>query len=564
MKKLFILVAFFMMVLPVMSVFAEDSDSNLVLRKTPSFHQSYPVLNPGYLVDGNELTSTSVPKNGFLYFSLTRELGDTFDISSLTVSSKSTVPSAITVKMYNKSGAVVYNAALSSYNTKIPLNAKGVVDVWFYISSSVSVDPVISEITIMGTRIPAGTNTDANKFVINNLKYTSISDTAITLNWTPISSVYLKSYKVYQNNVLKETIATNSYPITSLEPGETYSFKVTPVDTFNKEFPGATISYTVPVPDTTPPEKVQGVRVQPSKTSALVTWTKSSADDLAGYWIYVDGQKANESLLISESYQLTGLKEKTTYKVHVVAQDKAGNVSENSDEARFQTDTTPPDQIKGVKVQPSQTEALITWTKSSADDLAGYSVYVDGQKVTDLLTSESYKLTGLKTNTTYKVYVVAQDKAGNVSDKSDTVSFTTTIPTTDSDQEQTPEYILVTWTATPGAISYEVLLNGRVVGTAPADATSFKVTKAMGYNPQNLTNKTAVRAKFADGSTGGSNPGGGNPFGGGWGFDGKDVWQNVVMLVGSLSIFLLLGIVIKFAPRIFTMIRNAINAKKSY
>lgn len=43
-----------------------------------------------------------------------------------------------------------------------------------------------------------------------------------------------------------------------------------------------------------------------------------------------------------------------------------------------------------------------------------------------------------------------------------------------------------------------------------------------------------------------------------WGFGSSDVWQTSMMIVGSVSGFLLLGIVVKFAPKIFGVIRSAV------
>ncbi|MEK4466427.1 hypothetical protein ACFWMP_31290 [Paenibacillus sp. NPDC058367] len=43
-----------------------------------------------------------------------------------------------------------------------------------------------------------------------------------------------------------------------------------------------------------------------------------------------------------------------------------------------------------------------------------------------------------------------------------------------------------------------------------------------------------------------------------WGFGASDVWTNVMLIVGSVSAFLILGICIKFAPKVFTVIFKAL------
>ena len=136
----------------------------------------------------------------------------------------------------------------------------------------------------------------------------------------------------------------------------------------------------------------------------------------------------------------------------------------------------------------------------------------------------------------------------------------TPIPPTESGQENTPDYILVTWKETPKAVGYLIYLNGKQVGSAGADERSFKITKAMGYKPDSLANVTMVKAEFADGSIGEGNntnpPIVGSPDG--WRLTGSDIWTNIVMLVASLGLFVLLGICVRFAPRVFRIIRQAV------
>lgn len=43
-----------------------------------------------------------------------------------------------------------------------------------------------------------------------------------------------------------------------------------------------------------------------------------------------------------------------------------------------------------------------------------------------------------------------------------------------------------------------------------------------------------------------------------WGFTGADIWSNGMLIVGSLATFVLLGIVVKFAPRIIKVIWSAL------
>lgn len=72
----------------------------------------------------------------------------------------------------------------------------------------------------------------------------------------------------------------------------------------------------------------------------------------------------------------------------------------------------------------TQTTIDISWTASSDNvGVTGYDVYVDNKLVASQ-TTRTYTVTGLTANTTYEIYVVAKDAAGN-STSSDTISVTT-------------------------------------------------------------------------------------------------------------------------------------------
>lgn len=43
-----------------------------------------------------------------------------------------------------------------------------------------------------------------------------------------------------------------------------------------------------------------------------------------------------------------------------------------------------------------------------------------------------------------------------------------------------------------------------------------------------------------------------------WGFGGSDIWSNAMMIVASLATFVILGIVVKFAPKVIAVIWSAL------
>ena len=76
-------------------------------------------------------------------------------------------------------------------------------------------------------------------------------------------------------------------------------------------------------------------------------------------------------------------------------------------------------------VDASPTRLSLTWT-ASTDNIAvnGYTVFVDGVNYGTVPTN-NVDITGLTPTTTYSIYVVAKDAAGNVSDVSATIQGTT-------------------------------------------------------------------------------------------------------------------------------------------
>lgn len=118
--------------------------------------------------------------------------------------------------------------------------------------------------------------------------------------------------------------------------------------------------------------------------------------------------------------------------------------------------------------------------------------------------------------------------------------------------------MLVSWTETPGAVKYLIYLNGNYVGTAPAGVTEFKITKAMGYNPNAPSKQAAVKPQMADGTIGdGVSNQPPTYSGSGWGFTALDILVNVMTIIGTLSLFILLAIAVKIVPNIIALIMDA-------
>ncbi|GAA3735059.1 glycoside hydrolase family 9 protein [Salinactinospora qingdaonensis] len=178
-------------------------------------------------------------------------------------------------------------------------------------------------------------------------------------------------------------------------------------------------------------------------TAVTLSWgasTDSGGSGLAGYEVYRETSSGDELVASPNgtSTTLSDLDPNTTYVHHVVAVDGAGNTSEASATVTFTTDqigqedTTPPT-VPGEPSASNVTATAVTlsWgasTDSGGSGLAGYEVYRETSSGDELVASPSgtsTTLSGLEPATEYTYYVVARDLAGNTSEASATVSFTT-------------------------------------------------------------------------------------------------------------------------------------------
>ncbi|WP_330263420.1 PQQ-dependent sugar dehydrogenase [Streptomyces griseorubiginosus] len=157
---------------------------------------------------------------------------------------------------------------------------------------------------------------------------------------------------------------------------------------------------------------------------------------VTAYDLYEHGNKIGEASGGSTSNVITGLTPGTTYNLTVIARDAAGNTSPASPVVDCTTkpssDTTPPTKPGTLSAADvTANSAALSWGAATDDRaVAGYDVRSDST-VYKSVTGTSTTLTGLACNSPYSLNVVARDAAGNVSQPSNTVTFTTKACATD-------------------------------------------------------------------------------------------------------------------------------------
>ena len=236
-----------------------------------------------------------------------------------------------------------------------------------------------------------------------------------------------------------------------------------------------------------------------TETTAKLTWSEATDNvGVAGYNVYVNEAKVNDTLVTGTEYSLTDLTAATEYSVTVTAVDAAENESAKSEAVIFTTEAekdteapTAPTEVKATEV--TETTAKVTWSEATDNvGVVGYNVYLNETKVNDtLVTGTEYALTELTEATEYAVRVTAVDAAENESARSEAATFTTlkkeepkdteapSVPTAVVAADITQTTAKVTWDASTdnvGVAGYNVYVNEAKVNASPVTVTEYDLT----------------------------------------------------------------------------------------
>ena len=233
-----------------------------------------------------------------------------------------------------------------------------------------------------------------------------------------------------------------------------------------------------------------------TETTAKLTWSEATDNvGVAGYNVYVNEAKVNDTLVTGTEYSLTDLTAATEYSVTVTAVDAAENESAKSEAVVFTTEAekdteapTAPTEIKATEV--TETTAKVTWSEATDNvGVVGYNVYLNETKVNDtLVTGTEYVLTELTEATEYTVRVTAVDAAENESARSEAATFTTeaekdteapSVPTDVTAADITQTTAKITWAASTdnvGVAGYNIYVDEAKVNASPVTATEYGLT----------------------------------------------------------------------------------------
>jgi endonuclease I/chitodextrinase len=161
-----------------------------------------------------------------------------------------------------------------------------------------------------------------------------------------------------------------------------------------------------------------------------ISWTASTDNvEVSGYNIYVNDALTAQTSNSVTSATIANLNTNTTYTFKVIARDIINNLSSASDVVNGTTlqDTEAPTIPTNLIISnASDSSFKVSWSASSDNNaVTGYDVYVDGN-LNAYTTDLSYTITDLNASTTYTAQVLAKDVDNNKSEKSASVSGTTT------------------------------------------------------------------------------------------------------------------------------------------
>ncbi len=170
-----------------------------------------------------------------------------------------------------------------------------------------------------------------------------------------------------------------------------------------------------------------------SATELTLAWGASTDNvGVTGYEIYQNGSLLTTVSGSTTSQVVSGLSASTNYSFFVRAKDLAGNTSNSSNTLNVRTlappDTQSPTIPRNLNVSIVTENTLsLSWTSSNDNvGVTGYEIYQDGILLTTVSgTTTSYIVSGLTPSTSYAYTVRAKDSAGNTSNSSNTLIFTT-------------------------------------------------------------------------------------------------------------------------------------------
>ena len=305
---------------------------------------------------------------------------------------------------------------------------------------------------------------------VGNFRCTARTKNSITLSWsrnTTATGYKLEQYKggKWVQIAVINSNSTTSYKVTGLKTATTYSFRIRAYKKSGNVT--AHSGYTTLKTLTSPTNVSKVVCTARSYNSITLSWNRNTT--ATGYKLeqYKGGKWVQIAVINSNSttsYKVTGLKTATTYSFRIRAYKKSGNVTAHSGYTTLKTLTSPTNVSKVVCTARSYNSITLSWNRNTT--ATGYKLeqYKGGKwvqiAVINSNSTTSYKVTGLKTATTYSFRIRAYKKSGNVTAHSGYTKYNTlTSPTNVTSfkaSKRTSSTVTLGWSKNSTATGYKI------------------------------------------------------------------------------------------------------------
>ncbi len=394
-----------------------------------------------------------------------------------------------------------------------------------------------------GPEAMSGDNTfttlDATAPVLSNIAAVDITGTSARIVWDTNEDADSKvDYGTapgppYSSTQSSATL-TNSHSLTlvGLTPNTLYRYRVTSKDASNNT--ATSVEFTFMTLDTAAPI-ISGINVDLiTQSSARVNWT---TDELANSTVRYGltdayGSVVQEAgLVANHQIALTGLAANTLYHFSVSSHDASRNGATSTDQT-FTTlaDTTPPANVTGFTVTPSNQQNSLSWTNPADADFAGVRIKrsTTGYPATPTSGTTVYESNGtsvidvgLTNGTLYYYTAFAFDSSGNFASGAidDGMPFDTVAPGPVSNLVVTPgdSQNALSWTNPSDPDFSNVIVRRATTGFPPTPSSGTGIYNGSGtsYLDTGLTNGTtyyySVFARDTSGNHSGAAQASGTP-----------------------------------------------------
>lgn len=264
-----------------------------------------------------------------------------------------------------------------------------------------------------------------------NLKAVNTTETSIRIGWQASKdNIGVVGYKIFRDGFYYNNTSEITFEDTNLPPKKTYKYQILAYDEKGNESIMSSELRVATKKDTQAPTVPANLKaLELTEATVKFSWDESTDNvKLKGYNIYLDGKLKQSLEKGIGTYEISGLKPNTAYKIGVLAVDDYKNSSKQVVlNIKTKADTVAPTKVINISstlTKPNllnRYSATTTWRASTdAFGVKGYEIYLDGNKYSTTK-NLNYKLSWLKKGVTYKLKVRAYDNYGNYGEMSDEI-----------------------------------------------------------------------------------------------------------------------------------------------